>query len=33
MPPVTAENPPMPEPSIARIVTFIDALRVPQVEP
>jgi hypothetical protein len=33
MPPLLAENPPMPEPSIQRIVAFIDALPVPQVEP
>jgi hypothetical protein len=33
MPPVNAENPPMPEPSIERIVAFIDALPVPQAEP
>lgn len=33
MPPLLADNPPMPEPSIERIVAFIDALPVPQLEP
>ena len=33
MPPLTADNPPMPEPSIERIVEFIDALPLAQVEP
>lgn len=33
MPPLTAENPPMPEPSIERVAAFIDTLPVPQAEP